>query len=58
MAADYSSVTLSPTLLSEAGKHTVKIELIEESGLTLSKTFYVTVMNGAPYFTTNPLPTY
>ncbi len=35
MAPDYSSVIISPTSLTEVGKHTVKIELVEESGLKL-----------------------
>jgi hypothetical protein len=58
MAPDFSKVTISPTTISEIGKHTVKIELIEESGLKLYKTFFVTVLNGAPIFTVNPLPKY
>jgi len=58
MAADYSKVTISPSSFSEIGKHTVSIDLLEEAGGKLSKTFYVTVMNGAPIFTVISLPKY
>jgi hypothetical protein len=39
MAADYSKVTISPSSFSEIGKHTVSIDLLEEAGGKLSKTF-------------------
>ena len=58
MAPDYSSVIISPSSITELGEHTVNIELVEESGLKLPKTFNVTVMHGAPYFAEIPLPNY
>jgi hypothetical protein len=58
MAPDYSKVTISPTSFSELGKHTVSIDLQDEADGKLSKTFFVTVLNGAPIFTVNPLPKY
>jgi hypothetical protein len=58
MAPDFSSVTLSPTSFSEVGKHAVSIDLVDDAGGKLSKIFYVSVMNKAPYFTVISLPKY
>ena len=56
MAPDYTKVTIAPTSFSEVGKHTVSIDLLDVAGGKLSKSFYVTVKNGAPIFTVSPLP--
>ena len=54
MAPDYSKVTIAPVFVSEFGKHTVSIDLMDDAGAKLSKVFYVTVINGPPIFTINP----
>jgi hypothetical protein len=51
LASDFSSVTFSPTSFNEVGVHMITLDIVDEAGSKLSKSFKVTVINEAPYFT-------
>jgi len=53
-----SSIEFTPTQLNEEGFHLVTIELYDDFGGSIQKSFTVEVFNEAPYFTLDPLPSY
>jgi|LauGreDrversion4_2_1035121.scaffolds.fasta_scaffold447118_2 hypothetical protein len=49
-------LTITPTLPTEVGSHTIKITLTDNCGATTTNDLIVVVGNTAPYFTVASLP--